>query len=91
MARNNHAASMEKRSLDNGEGDSSTIAAVFSIRHYLIDRVAGLIVHRAIFRVGFVLATADIPSSPCREVGFFLSVLFILQLQVKRGWLWHYC
>lgn len=30
--------------LDNKAGDRSTMAAVFSIRHYLIDRVAGLIV-----------------------------------------------
>lgn len=34
--------------LDNRAGDRSTIAAVFSIRHYLIDRVAGLIVRGAI-------------------------------------------
>lgn len=52
MARNNRAASMEKERwwwwgegyLDNRAGDRSTMAAVFSIRHYLIDRVAGLIV-----------------------------------------------
>lgn len=29
---------------DNRGGDRSTMTAVFSIRHYLIDRVAGLIV-----------------------------------------------
>lgn len=50
MARNNRAASMEKERwggegyLDNRAGDRSTMTAVFSIRHYLIDRVAGLIV-----------------------------------------------
>lgn len=50
MAKNNRAASMEKSEVgeeggvDNRGGDRSTMTAVFSIRHYLIDRVAGLIV-----------------------------------------------
>ena len=46
---NNSAVPSEKERwgggyLDNRTGDRSTMAAVFSIRHYLIDRVAGLIV-----------------------------------------------
>lgn len=67
MARNNRAASMEKERwggegyLDNRAGDRSTMAAVFSIRHYLIDRVAGLIVHGGYFRAAFVWGSAILP------------------------------
>lgn len=48
-------------SLDNGAGDRSTMTAVFSIRHYLIDRVAGLIVRGGYFRVAFVWGSAPVP------------------------------
>lgn len=67
MARNNRAASMEKERwggegyLDNRAGDRSTMAAVFSIRHYLIDRVAGLIVRGGYFRAAFVWGSAILP------------------------------
>ena len=67
MARNNRAASMEKERwggegyLDNRAGDRSTMAAVFSIRHYLIDRVAGLIVRGGYFRAAFVWGSAVLP------------------------------
>lgn len=67
MARNNRAASMEKERwggegyLDNRAGDRSTMAAVFSIRHYLIDRVAGLIVKGGYFRAAFVWGSAIPP------------------------------
>lgn len=47
--------------LDNRAGDRSTMAAVFSIRHYLIDRVAGLIVHGGYFRAAFVWGSAILP------------------------------
>lgn len=49
--------------LDNRAGDRSTMAAVFSIRHYLIDRVAGLIVSGGYFRAAFVWGSA-IPPPP---------------------------
>lgn len=39
------------------------MAAVFSIRHYLIDRVAGLIVQGGYFRAAFVWGSA-IPPPP---------------------------
>lgn len=67
MVRNNRAASMEKERwggegyLDNRAGDRSTMAAVFSIRHYLIDRVAGLIVRGGYFRAAFVWGSAILP------------------------------
>lgn len=71
MARNNRAASMEKERwwggegyLDNRAGDRSTMAAVFSIRHYLIDRVAGLIVWGGYFRAAFVWGSAIAPPAP---------------------------
>lgn len=75
MERNNRAASMEKERwwwwgwwgegyLDNGAGDRSTMAAVFSIRHYLIDRVAGLIVQGGYFRAAFVRSSAIPPHHP---------------------------
>ena len=47
--------------LDNRAGDRSTMAAVFSIRHYLIDRVAGLIVRGGYFRAAFVWGSAILP------------------------------
>lgn len=47
--------------LDNRAGDRSTMAAVFSIRHYLIDRVAGLIVRGGYFRAAFVWGSAPVP------------------------------
>lgn len=37
------------------------MAAVFSIRHYLIDRVAGLIVRGGYFRAAFVWGSAILP------------------------------
>lgn len=67
MARNNRAASMEKERwgregcVDNGAGDRSTMTAVFSIRHYLIDRVAGLIVQAGYFRAAFVWGSTTVP------------------------------
>lgn len=67
MARNNHSASMEKERwggegyLDNRAGDRSTMTAVFSIRHYLIDRVAGLIVQGGYFRAAFVWGSTTLP------------------------------
>lgn len=67
MARNNRAASMEKKRwggegyLDNRAGDRSTMTAVFSIRHYLIDRVAGLIVQGGYFRAAFVWGSTILP------------------------------
>lgn len=70
MPGNNRAASMEKERwggegyLDNRAGDRSTMAAVFSIRHYLIDRVAGLIVRGGYFRAAFVWASATLPPTP---------------------------
>lgn len=47
--------------LDNRAGDRSTMTAVFSIRHYLIDRVAGLIVRGGYFRAAFVWGSAPVP------------------------------
>lgn len=47
--------------LDNRAGDRSTMAAVFSIRHYLIDRVAGLIVQGGYFRAAFVWGRTIVP------------------------------
>lgn len=47
--------------LDNRAGDRSTMTAVFSIRHYLIDRVAGLIVRGGYFRAAFVWGSATVP------------------------------
>lgn len=37
------------------------MTAVFSIRHYLIDRVAGLIVQGGYFRAAFVWGSAPVP------------------------------
>lgn len=51
----------ERGYLDNRAGDRSTMAAVFSIRHYLIDRVAGLIVQGDYFRAAFVWGSAISP------------------------------
>lgn len=43
------------------------MAAVFSIRHYLIDRVAGLIVRGGYFRAAFVWISAILPPLPLVE------------------------
>lgn len=53
--------------LDNSAGDRSTMAAVFSIRHYLIDRVAGLIVKGRYFRAAFVWGSAMFPHKPLQS------------------------
>lgn len=94
MAGNNRAASMEKKkeeeggNLDNRAGDSRTIAALFSIRHYLIHRVAGLIVPGGYFQAWLCVGHRQYSLQPLqREPALFFSPLFVFCSALNCGWL----
>lgn len=74
--------------LDNRAGDSRTIAALFSIRHYLIHRVAGLIVPGGYFQARLCVGHRQYSlQPPQREPALLFSPLFVFCSALNCGWL----
>lgn len=74
--------------LDNRAGDSRTIAALFSIRHYLIHRVAGLIVPGGYFQGRLCVGHRQYSlQPPQREPALLFSPLFVFYSALNCGWL----